>query len=197
MKTLVWTDGETTDYKPGHLVEVACIVTDMRLKELGRFQSYVAPPPREEWNPGTWDFHVGTGLIADLSSTPGIPTNANAEKSFAEFLREYCGEPAKSERERTACLAGNTVHFDHRFLEECMPAVAAFFHYRRLDVTAMKIGMEVAVQQDLTIPKEGKHRAMRDIEESIEQYKGLWAKVAAYFAEHGSDDFPWAERPVM
>lgn len=197
MKRFVWTDTETTDYKPGFIIEVACIVTDEKLTELGRFHSLVEPPPREEWNPSTWAFHDSNGLVADLAAISDLPTNAAVERAFSQFLREYCGEPAERERDRTSCLAGNSVHFDAQFLDACMPAAARFFHYRRLDVTAMRMGMEIVLEHELEPAKALKHRALRDIEESIEQFKGLWATVldelTAGDEVYKKGAFPWQD----
>ena len=74
-------------------------------------------------------------------------------------------------------MCGNSVHQDRRFLARHMPALEAFFLYRNLDVSTLK---ELAKRWKPTImaglTKHGKHEALADIRESIEELK--------YYREH-------------
>ncbi|HSS26607.1 MAG TPA: oligoribonuclease, partial [Usitatibacter sp.] len=71
-----------------------------------------------------------------------------------------------------APLAGNTVHQDRRFMALYMPALDAYLHYRIVDVSTLK---ELAKRwrPDVveTVPKEGRHEALADILESIEELR--------------------------
>src|SRR5207248_6792116 len=71
-----------------------------------------------------------------------------------------------------APLAGNTVHQDRRFMARYMPAFDAYLHYRIVDVSTLK---ELARRwrPDIlaTLAKEGKHEALADVYESIEELK--------------------------
>lgn len=200
---LVWTDLETTAFKPGHIVELACIVTDNKLQEKGRFHSFIKPPPLWEWDQSIREFHEGTGLLADLDALAYDMNNSDAwdlvkvSEKFLNFLHEHLGTPAARPRERNAMLAGNSVHFDHEFLEARMNDALGFCHYRRLDVSGFKTSLEIGTQTDMDMPKDGKHRAMPDIEESIEQYKALWDRLGAWYADEFNGLYPWEARPRM
>ena len=69
-------------------------------------------------------------------------------------------------------MCGNSVHQDRRFLARHMPRLEAYFHYRNLDVSTLK---ELARRwkPDLAkgLTKHGKHEALADIYESIDELK--------------------------
>jgi oligoribonuclease len=73
-------------------------------------------------------------------------------------------------------MCGNSVHQDRRFLARHMAELEAYFLYRNLDVSTLK---ELARRwrKDLSgLAKHGKHEALADIRESIEELK--------YYREH-------------
>ena len=74
-------------------------------------------------------------------------------------------------------MCGNSVHQDRRFLARYMPRLEAYFHYRNLDVSTLK---ELAKRWKPGIMgglvKHGKHEALADIYESIEELR--------YYREH-------------
>ena len=69
-------------------------------------------------------------------------------------------------------LAGNTVHQDRRFMARYMPAFDAYLHYRIVDVSTLK---ELARRWNPAalegVTKEGKHEALADVYESIEELR--------------------------
>jgi oligoribonuclease len=78
---------------------------------------------------------------------------------------------------RISPMCGNSVHQDRRFLARHMPALEAHFLYRNLDVSTLKElakRWKPAIMSGLT--KHGKHEALADIYESIEELK--------YYREH-------------
>lgn len=74
-------------------------------------------------------------------------------------------------------MCGNSICQDRRFLYKYMPELAAFFHYRNLDVSTLK---ELATRwkpQILSgLTKESKHLALDDIKDSINEL--------VYYREH-------------
>lgn len=66
-------------------------------------------------------------------------------------------------------LAGNSVHVDRTFIKKYMPLLDEFVHYRILDVTSIKIMMSTYAP-NVVYHKKGSHRALDDIEESINEY---------------------------
>ncbi|KAK6018028.1 oligoribonuclease domain protein, partial [Ostertagia ostertagi] len=70
-------------------------------------------------------------------------------------------------------LAGNSVHFDRRFISKYMPRLDEHLHYRIVDVSTVK---ELASrwfpdEYAIAISKRGTHRALDDIRESIEELR--------------------------
>jgi len=69
-------------------------------------------------------------------------------------------------------MCGNSICQDRRFLARHMPKLEAFFHYRNLDVSTLK---ELAKRWKPAIvagmTKHGKHEALADIYESIDELK--------------------------
>ncbi|CEM03513.1 unnamed protein product [Vitrella brassicaformis CCMP3155] len=68
--------------------------------------------------------------------------------------------------------AGNSVHVDRRFLVKDMPKLERYLHYRIVDVSTVKELCRRWYPAALTPPlKKGRHRALEDIRESIEELK--------------------------
>ena len=69
-------------------------------------------------------------------------------------------------------MCGNTICQDRRFLARFMPALEDWFHYRNLDVSTLKeLARRWKPELMKGIPKEGKHEALADILDSIEELK--------------------------
>src|SRR6202008_4362888 len=97
-------------------------------------------------------------------------TEAEVENRLVEFLHAYV-PPGVSP------MCGNSVHQDRRFMVRHLPRLEAYFHYRNLDVSTLKElvrGWKPELAAGLT--KHGKHEALADIYESIEELK--------YYREH-------------
>ena len=74
---------------------------------------------------------------------------------------------------RKAPLAGNTVHTDRAFLARDMAEFESYVHYRNVDVSSIKELVRrwyprVYYQSPA---KSGNHRALADIQESIEELR--------------------------
>ncbi|MDE3207878.1 MAG: oligoribonuclease [Pseudomonadota bacterium] len=69
-------------------------------------------------------------------------------------------------------MCGNSICQDRRFLAHYMPKLEQYFHYRNLDVSTLK---ELAKRWKPDVhkgfKKSGKHEALLDIYESIEELK--------------------------
>ena len=165
---LIWIDLEMTGLKPetDRILEVAIVVTDHALATVAQAPVYVvhqddaALDAMDSWNQAT---HARSGLIDKVRAATAV--EADVESSALAFLREHV--PAK-----VSPMCGNTICQDRRFLARFMPALEDWFHYRNLDVSTLK---ELARRwkPDLMkgVPKEGKHEALADILESIEELR--------------------------
>ena len=170
---LVWIDLEMTGLKPDAdvIIEMATIVTDVNLVIVSEgpviavHQSDAILDGMDEWNKRT---HGASGLIERVRSSKY--TMPSAELRTLEFLKALV-EPNSSP------MCGNSICQDRRFLARHMPTLEKFFHYRNLDVSTLK---ELARRwaPDLLggFVKQGEHKALADIQESIREL--------AYYREH-------------
>ena len=166
---LVWIDCEMTglDYVADALIEVAALVTDFDLNVLGEGIDLIVKPPAEALDQMT-DFvrsmHEKSGLLAELEG--GI-TLAEAEQQVLTYIKEHCGAQSRPP------LAGNSVATDRTFLARDMPTLEAFLHYRIVDVSSIKeLSRRWFPRAYFQSPaKRGNHRALADIQESIEELR--------------------------
>jgi oligoribonuclease len=166
---IVWIDCEMTGLDLGKdaLVEVAALVTDSQLNVLGEGVDVVIRPPD-----GVVDtmvdvvrtMHTTSGLLSELDN--GI-TLQEAQKLVLDYIKTYVPDPRK------APLAGNSVGTDRAFLVRDMPELEAHLHYRIVDVSSIKeLARRWYPRVYFASPaKNGGHRALADIRESIEELK--------------------------
>ena len=163
-QNLIWIDLEMTGLEPEHdvIIEMATIVTDSDLNILATgpviavHQSDALLAGMDEWNTRT---HGESGLTQRVRDSQ-IST-AEAEAQTIAFLEQWVPK-GKSP------ICGNSIGQDRRFLCRYMPTLEAFFHYRNLDVSTLKILAERwAPQIKEGFQKKGTHQALDDIRESI------------------------------
>jgi oligoribonuclease len=108
--------------------------------------------------------HASSGLLDELAD--GV-TLQEAEEQVMAYIREHC--PADSRPP----LAGNTVATDRGFLARDMPTLDSFLHYRIVDVSSIKeLAKRWYPRAYYAAPvKRGNHRALADIQESIEELR--------------------------
>lgn len=162
---LLWVDLEMTGLDPAQdrILEVAAIVTDWNMEELGTFTAVVKVDEklmRERMVGEFWEKNRDSfdGLIAQ--NTSGEPTK-QVEQELLKFLAQFPAE--------TVYLAGNSIHQDRKFIEREWPDLNRKLHYRMLDVSAWKIYFENALHRQFAKPEN--HRALDDIRGSIEELK--------------------------
>jgi oligoribonuclease len=166
---IVWIDCEMTglNLTADALIEVAALVTDSQLTVLGDGVDVVIRPPEgilEHMEDIVRNMHTSSGLLDELDA--GITLQA-AEDAVMEYVRHWVPESRK------APLAGNSVGTDRGFLARDMPTLENHLHYRIVDVSSIK---ELARRWYPRIyfaspSKNGGHRALADIQESIEELK--------------------------
>jgi oligoribonuclease len=97
-------------------------------------------------------------------------TEAEVEAEMIAFLGQHVPSGASP-------MCGNSVCQDRRFLARYMPRLEAYFHYRNLDVSTLKeLARRWKPEVMAGLSKQGKHEALADIYESIEELK--------YYREH-------------
>ena len=165
---LIWIDMEMTGLQPDadRIIEIAVLVTNSDLEVLAEGPVLVVHQPDEvlaamdSWNQST---HKKTGLIERVRASR--TSEAQAERQMLEFLAAHV--PANA-----SPMCGNSICQDRRFLARWMPRLEAHFHYRNLDVSTLKELVRRWKPEAMKgFVKEGKHEAMADILESIEELK--------------------------
>lgn len=169
---LIWIDLEMTglDTVNDSIIEIATIVTDANLEVIAEgpvvaiHQSDEVLAAMDEWNTRQ---HAGSGLVERVRQSTF--TAADAERMTMEFL-------AGLVEAGTSPMCGNSICQDRRFMAREMPTLEAFFHYRNLDVSTLKIlaGLWApAVASGFS--KDATHLALDDIRDSIAEcryYRG-------------------------
>lgn len=162
---LLWIDLEMTGLDPDkdRILEVAAIATDMELNEIARYEAVVKVDEKLMKSRMVGDFWEKNHESRDaliLQNENGKPIK-EVEKELINFVDKNFG--------KTIYLAGNSIHQDRKFIEREMPELNERLHYRMLDVSAWKIYFENALDKKFVKPEN--HRALDDIEGSIEELK--------------------------
>lgn len=147
------------------LVEVAVVVTDFELNLLDPGFDIVIKPDQtalDHMNDFVRTMHQTSGL---LEAIPDGVSLADAEFAVHEYILKFV--PA----EQQAPLAGNTIGTDRMFLAKYMPRVDRHLHYRNVDVSSIKeLSRRWFPRVYFNAPaKDGGHRALADILESIRE----------------------------
>lgn len=170
---LIWLDMEMSGLLPDtdRILELAVVITDAELNVLAEspvlviHQSDAVLEGMDAWNKST---HGRSGLIEKVKAS--TLDEATATDLMIAFLSPYISA-------KKSPMCGNSICQDRRFMARYMPELEAYFHYRNLDVSVFK---ELARRWKPEIysgfKKAGKHEALADIYESIDELK--------YYREH-------------
>lgn len=178
---LVWIDCEMTglDLDSDELVEIAVVITDydLNLVDPG-IDIVIKPDPSALEHMGDFvrEMHTTSGLIEEIPNGVSV---AEAEYEVLEYILKFI--PA----DQKAPLAGNSIGTDRAFLAKFMPRLDTHLHYRNVDVSSIK---ELARRWYPRAyfnapPKDGGHRALADILESIREL--AYYRQAVFVADPG------------
>jgi oligoribonuclease len=165
---LIWIDMEMSGLAPDtdRILEIALLVTDAQLQAVAEGPVLVVHQPDEvlaamdSWNTGV---HGKSGLVAKVKAS--TLDEATVEARMLEFLAQHV--PAG-----VSPMCGNSICQDRRFLARWMPRLEVYFHYRNLDVSTLKeLVKRWKPEIAKVLKKEGKHEALADILDSIEELK--------------------------
>jgi oligoribonuclease len=170
---LIWIDMEMTGLSPetDGIIEVAIVITDSHLVTVAEapvlvvHQSDAVLDGMDNWNKST---HGKSGLIDKVKAST---LNERAvELRMLDFLKLHVPKGISP-------MCGNSVCQDRRFMARCMPELEGWFHYRNLDVSTLKeLVKRWRPELAKGLTKHGKHEALADIYESIEELR--------YYREH-------------
>lgn len=165
---LIWIDMEMSGLAPDsdRILEMAFIVTDSALNLVAEGPVLVLHQPDEvlaamdSWNRSV---HAKSGLVDKVKASR--LAEAEAERLSLAFLEQHVPQGVSP-------MCGNSVCQDRRFLARWMPRLEAHFLYRNLDVSTLKeLVRRWKPEVAKALKKEGKHEALADILESIEELK--------------------------
>ncbi|MEU4897127.1 oligoribonuclease [Streptomyces sp. NPDC044780] len=180
---MVWIDCEMTGLSLANdaLIEVAALVTDSELNILGEGVDIVVRPPAEAlvtMDEVVRTMHTTSGLLAELE---GGTTLEDAQDRVLAYIREHVPDAGK------APLCGNSVSTDRGFLLRDMPTLESYLHYRIVDVSSIKeLARRWYPRAYFNSPKKnGNHRALADIHESIAELR--YYREAVFVPQPGPD----------
>jgi oligoribonuclease len=163
---LIWIDMEMTGLRPDgdRIIELAMVVTDAQLAVIAESPAWALHQPDEvleamdAWNKST---HKKSGLIDRVRASTFA--EAEVEMLAIEFLKPHVPVSASP-------MCGNSICQDRRFLARWMPQLEAYFHYR--DVSTLKeLVKRWRPELSKGFVKEGKHEALADIYDSLEELR--------------------------
>ena len=140
------------------------LVTDSDLNVLGEGVDVVIRPPDDalrQMGDFVRQMHTTSGLLGELSA--GM-TLADAEAQAMAYIKEFVPDARK------APMAGNSIATDRGFIARDMLELDEHVHYRMVDVSSIKeLASRWYPRAYYQAPeKQGGHRALADIQESIE-----------------------------
>ena len=165
---LIWIDLEMTGLNPDQnlIIEIATAVTDKELTVLAEgpvmaiHQTDEVLATMDEWNTRQ---HANSGLTERVRESQ--VSEKEAERLTLEFLRQHVDQGASP-------ICGNSICQDRRFLIRHMPELAAYFHYRNLDVSTLKILAKLWLPEvGNRFEKKSVHLALADIHDSIRELR--------------------------
>ena len=183
---LIWIDLETgglngrlecgkigADYYP--ILEIAVIVTDTQLNELGEpLVLKIGQTPESLSTCSEWalNTHRDSGLInAVLASEL---TLEKAEQVVIGYLKHLGIRTYDRKNKTGGMLAGNGISFDRSYMMCQLPALLDYLHYRQLDVSSFALAARMwkpGIEAEAVAAKEFRHEALADIRESIAEFR--------------------------
>lgn len=173
---LVWIDCEMTglDENVNRIIEIACIVTDSNLNVISPndqpFDLIIHHDEQTLASMSDWcRQNLDPNLLQQVRTS--TITTEQAEKLVIQYIQPYITA-------KQSILCGNSIHADKLFLRREFPNFLALLHYRLIDVSTVKelVSRWLPGVYAAAPVKQGKHRALDDIRESIAELR--------YYKEH-------------
>ena len=170
---ILWIDLEMTGLVPENdvVMELGAIVTDWKLNKIDEIQLVIRHDEgllnnKFDKNLDFWGKFPETRRQLIEQNHKGV-----SKDEFMQKLLKFVRKNWKDAELHTIVLAGNTIRTDRMFIDYHFPEFAKYLHYRMLDVSAFKVYFDARFGKVYAKPEN--HRALEDIEGSIEELKFL------------------------
>jgi oligoribonuclease len=167
---LVWLDLEMTGLDLGRhvIVEIAALVTNSELEPLDDGIDVIVHQPPEalaEMDDFVRKMHTKSALIGAIESSTVALADAGA--LTLDYIRGHVPDAG------VAPMCGNSIGVDRRFLDQYLPELDRYLHYRSIDVSSFK---ELCRRWYPAVYKKRPHkaethRALADVRESIAELR--------------------------
>jgi oligoribonuclease len=182
---LLWTDIETTglNHDEDQILQIASVLANIDLSVRFVFPETTIHHSEETLDKmDSWckEHHARSGLVTKVQNSQ--ISLSDAEDALIRFLNHHAAV------NDVIYIAGNSVHFDKRFIDHHMKRLSSRLRYRILDVSSLSLMFDNLFPYLKTI-KPGKsysHTAEADILESIEEYD--FYKTYLYSKLNEADD---------
>jgi oligoribonuclease len=178
---LLWLDLETTgfDERRCSIIEVAWTIKHKgppAAPKREEIQSYFLETDQDTyWEEGARKMHVESGLYDLTRTTDAMSLDEVKLLLLADIRDEVLAD--SGEEKPVFYLAGSSVHFDRRFLDQHIPGVAKMLHHRIFDVSSHRLFLETLACEFPEIEK--LHRAAEDVMNSINLFRLCFDHVTA------------------
>jgi oligoribonuclease len=173
---IAWIDLETTGLSDEcKIIEVACVVTDVKYNEVDSYNRIVDPGGLALWEKGAAEMHFKTGLWQKITTGGHWPINIVDTELHAMLAPYYVADG------KPILLGGQSVHFDRNFIHREMPMVDRILSHRHLDVSVLRLvwSHEFGKPTDAFPPEKSltTHKALEDIRASIDAMSYYSARI--------------------
>lgn len=157
-------DIETTGLDPSkhHILEVAALRVDNELNVLEEFQRVLELPLTRlsDVAPVALKMHINNGLLLECAEH-GIDIGL-ADHDLMQLFDRDGAKPY---------LAGDSIHFDRKFLDAHMHWCPKQLHYRMVDTSSFMVAFDAWGVPSAPRPAEPAHRALADCYGSLEKLR--------------------------
>lgn len=172
---MIFVDIETTGLKPvstNRILEIGILPVTAKLEPLDMgWKTLVTSFGYDFDKMGDYvrQMHTENGLFDDMKNCEVLGMQEATRRAIA-----YCEQ--YGERQKMP-VCGSSVRFDREYLQEYMPGLDNWFHYRIIDVSTLKELWKAWYGREAPKPEKKAHRVLEDCYASLEELKWYKARM--------------------